>query len=463
MGNPTWEYDDGTSEVPPGVVDPVERVLVVGAGAAGLTVANALTNAGVECLVLEARDRVGGRLHTVNLGGGWVDVGGSWLHNLETNPLRRFADQVGVTCRDGDAFAEIVAYDPLESRLLTDDEFFEALGIFAGFAEQSKALADELGDGTSAAEGIDAYLARLDLDPNVARRARAVIRAAAEAEAASTTEKTSLRWLFNGTSGDGRSAFGDLAEGGYVSLMSALASGLDVRLGAVVTDVEYDSDGVVVRMGNGSAERGTHAVVTVPLGVLKHGSVTFTPPLPPTRAEAIDRLGFDRFEKVVMTFPEPFWRKADIGNLALLPANSGETATVVVSTDEPPTLMCLVYDPNADHVHGRPPAEAATWLLDKISEAIGAPCPDPLEVIVTNWAADPFARGSYTHVPPGASFEDVELLGDPVSPRLLFAGEGTTWEEMTHAGGAALTGIREAKRLLKTPTVRLGRVDPAPA
>ena len=264
-GNPTWEYDDGTSEVPPGVVDPVERVLVVGAGAAGLTVANALTNAGVECLVLEARDRVGGRLHTVNLGGGWVDVGGSWLHNLETNPLRRFADQVGVTCRDGDAFAEIVAYDPLESRLLTDDEFFEALGIFAGFAEQSKALADELGDGTSAAEGIDAYLARLDLDPNVARRARAVIRAAAEAEAASTTEKTSLRWLFNGTSGDGRSAFGDLAEGGYVSLMSALALGLDLRLGAVVTDVEYDSDGVVVRMGNGSAERGTHAVVTVPL------------------------------------------------------------------------------------------------------------------------------------------------------------------------------------------------------
>ena len=106
--------------------------------------------------------------------------------------------------------------------------------------------------------------------------------------------------------------------------------------------------------------------------------------------------------------------------------------------------MCLVYDPNADHVHGRPPAEAATWLLDKISEAIGAPCPDPLEVIVTNWAADPFARGSYTHVPPGASFEDVELLGEPVSPRLLFAGEGTTWEEMTHAGGAALTGIREA-------------------
>jgi len=61
-------FDDGRTDVPSGVAGPVERVVVVGAGIAGLTVANALTHAGVECVVLEARDRIGGRLHTVTRG-----------------------------------------------------------------------------------------------------------------------------------------------------------------------------------------------------------------------------------------------------------------------------------------------------------------------------------------------------------------------------------------------------------
>ena len=74
-------FDDGHPETPGGVVGPVERVLVVGAGIAGLTVANAMAHAGVDCVVLEARDRVGGRLHTVDLAGSRVDLGGSWMHH----------------------------------------------------------------------------------------------------------------------------------------------------------------------------------------------------------------------------------------------------------------------------------------------------------------------------------------------------------------------------------------------
>ena len=74
------DFDDGRTDVPGGVAAPVERVLVVGGGIAGLTAANALTHAGVECVVLEARDRIGGRLHTVDVGGSPVDLGGSWIH-----------------------------------------------------------------------------------------------------------------------------------------------------------------------------------------------------------------------------------------------------------------------------------------------------------------------------------------------------------------------------------------------
>ena len=90
------DFDDGRTDVPGGVAGPVERVLVVGAGIAGLTVANALTQAGVECVVLEARDRIGGRLHTVDVGGYPVELGGSWIHTPDGYPMSAFARLAGV-------------------------------------------------------------------------------------------------------------------------------------------------------------------------------------------------------------------------------------------------------------------------------------------------------------------------------------------------------------------------------
>jgi hypothetical protein len=90
------EYDDGSLEVPTGVLGDVERVIVVGAGFAGLSAANALRNAGVEVVVLEGRDRLGGRTWTRDVGGVPVDLGASWIHTPVGNPMTRFADQVGV-------------------------------------------------------------------------------------------------------------------------------------------------------------------------------------------------------------------------------------------------------------------------------------------------------------------------------------------------------------------------------
>jgi choline dehydrogenase-like flavoprotein len=112
-------YDGGGAEVPGDLAGPVERVVVVGAGIAGLTVANALTHAGVACRVLEARDRVGGRLHTIDVGGRAIDMGGSWIHHPVGNPLRAFAEQVGVGWVDGNPLAGLAGYDLGEGRRLS--------------------------------------------------------------------------------------------------------------------------------------------------------------------------------------------------------------------------------------------------------------------------------------------------------------------------------------------------------
>ena len=89
-------YDGGNPGIPGDITGTVRRVVVVGAGIAGLATANALIHAGVECVVLEARDRVGGRLHTVDVAGWPVDMGGSLIHFPAGNPLSALADQAGI-------------------------------------------------------------------------------------------------------------------------------------------------------------------------------------------------------------------------------------------------------------------------------------------------------------------------------------------------------------------------------
>jgi polyamine oxidase len=452
-------YDDGRADVPGGVSGPVERVVVVGAGIAGLTVANALAHAGVPCVVVEARDRVGGRLHTVNLAGSPVDMGGSWIHHPVGNPLRAFADQAGVGCRDGDPLPEMAAFDFGERRRLSTGEVNAELGtLYEAFPAAIDRLRHELGPGASAADGIDAFVEGADLSPAAARRARQGLRALIEGESADLAERQSLRWMWNELEYGG-SFFGDLPGGGYRSLVQAMAGGADVRLNFDVAEVAVGTDGVSARSADGSAENGSHVVVTVPLGVLKDRRPRFSPALPPDRLAAIDRLGFGRFEKVVLAFDEAFWRTAGLPHLMLFPEDPDESTMWVIghdAFDAGATLVFFIFHGAAGRVLGMTPGETADWACGLLTQAIGVPCPAPAAVAVTSWATDPYSMGAYTHIPPGAVPADADLLGEPLHGRLLFAGEHTQSTRLVYTDGAMASGIREAKRLLQRPRVSLG-------
>jgi polyamine oxidase len=97
------------------ITGPVDRVVVVGAGIAGLAAASRLRRAGIDCVVLEARDRIGGRLHTVELAGTPVDLGGSWIHHPIGNPLTAFCDERGVVRDAGNPIPSLSAFDRAET------------------------------------------------------------------------------------------------------------------------------------------------------------------------------------------------------------------------------------------------------------------------------------------------------------------------------------------------------------
>jgi polyamine oxidase len=457
----TTTFDDGNREVPGGIAGPVERVLVVGAGIAGLTVANALAHAGVECVVLEARERIGGRLHTVDLSGTTVDLGGSWMHTPIGNPVSRFARDVGIESHPGDPLPGLTAFDCSTGLWLSHDDVEASLTAeldgFTGALEQLRAT---LGPDASAAEGIEAYLARTGLVGDALRRARQGLRASVEADAAGAAEHQSLEWLWTQEEYDG-DYFGDFPVGGYGSVVSAMAAGLDVRQGRPVALVSTQDDGVSVTSASGTSETGSHVVVTAPLGTLKNELPEFAPPLPAERVEVVRRLGFGRYEKVVLKFDRPFWREAGWSHLVLFSSEPEEPATWVFDLDAfgaGPILVCHTFHSATGHLDGAA-TSAVGWVTGMLTVALGAPCPEPVAVAVTGWATDPYSVGAYTHVPPGSSNADLDLLGTPVAGRLLFAGEHTQSARVGYADGAMTSGIREAKRLLGTPTVRLGRCD----
>ncbi len=433
------------------IQQPVGRVVVIGAGIAGLTVARRLTEAGVDCVVLEARDRIGGRLHTVQRGGHPLDLGGSWIHHPLGNPLRALADEVGVTCRPGYPLDSMSWFDLAEGRRLDDAEVAASLVLQDESFPAELARTRELVDAeATAAQAIDAFVESAGLAEDEARRARQVLRSLVEADAAGRAEDESWRWMWTEEEFGGE-LFGDLPEGGYGALVTKLADGVDVRLSTEVTHVDVTEAAVRVS-GPGCDEKGTHAVVAVPLGVLKADVPEFTPALPLGHADAIERLGFGPYEKVALTFAEPWWEAAGLSHLVLFPKEPDLPATWVFDErafGNGPTLTAHVFASNAPHLTD------GDRLFAMLAQAAGREVPAPVAVTTTSWTDDPYSRGAYTHVPPGADPSLADLLGQPVGGRLLLAGEHTQSARLGYADGAMSSGSRVVSALLGPDRVRL--------
>src|SRR3954464_1171740 len=316
FGATTGTYDDGSDAIPGGLTGDPERVIIVGAGWAGLTVANALRNAGVDHVVVDGRDRIGGRAHTADVGGVPIDLGCSWIHGPIGNPMAKYADQVGVKRTDGNVEEDSLVFrwwDDFVARELTVVEKFQALGYAFRFAEvDSASLADELGPRASVRDGAQVYLQREGLQGVVRRNTEFLIRLLSEFVYGTDWAQMSLRyWSYaNSESKYLGTGEGEFPEGGYTRLYAAMAGPQRVRLGHRVTAIEQRRNGVVVRAVAGRHTvvlRGSHVVVAVPLGVLKSRTIAFRPGLSAAKNAAMARVGFGDVEKVAMVFDEAFW------------------------------------------------------------------------------------------------------------------------------------------------------------
>ena len=449
---PTRDFDDGSDSIPSALPGERERVVVVGAGIAGLTVANALRTSGVDCVVVEARDRIGGRLHTVEVDGHVADLGGAWIHHPDGNVLTDWVDFASVPWIVDPTGTRFTGVDLGEQRQLTSEELADVgYGVFEPVTQ--RVLAEEAAGrpDRSAAEAVDEYLAELGPPSPERHRLRQLMAAMVEQDGSGPFDAISAHWaltedMFVGDVVD------NVPVAGFRSILAPLAADTTIRLGRPVQRIEQHSDGVTVT-GEGWEESGTHVVITVPLGVLKSGAIEFVPPLPPERQAVIDRTGFGNLEKVILAFAEPFWRDKDPGlqHSIIYPADRREAATWTWDFGLSPTLMFLVAHSAAATMWSDPTA----WALEQLEALYGEPLPAaPTGSATTHWLHDEYAHGAYAHVRPGEHASDFVTLGEPVD-RLCFAGEHTTVERAGYADGAMTSGLREAKRLLHQASVRL--------
>lgn len=401
----------------------VERVIVVGAGMSGLTAARALHDQGYEVIVLEARDRLGGRTWTEDVGGATLDLGGAWIHGPRGNPLAEMVD-------------DWEPWEPFSGPVFGPDGEVDGAVLRAG-AAFSRNTADY--SGPSWAEGVQQWLDDEGwTGPDRELRRIAAEQGAMELDVGGPASLASLEHWDHADWFPG----GDHAPvGGYVTLVDRLAAPLDIRLNEVVTAIEQTESGVTVTASQDF--EGSHVIVTVPLGVLKAGSIDFEPDLPATKTDAINALGMGGLEKVVLVYDEIWWDEGT--GVTLLQQGGMPSCIDFAEPSGAPALVCLYGGQNALDWQASLGDESLVALARATTGLWGEPT-DPVTTYVTHWGTDPFSLGGYSYVPVGAEPADFDTLGEPFD-RVLFAGEHTIQPHHQTVHGAVLSGLREATRL----------------
>lgn len=420
------------------------NVLVIGAGLAGLAAAQSLQQAGHRVQVLEARERIGGRIWTSQR---WadapLDLGATWIHGVQGNPLSAIARSIPANLIQT-SYERSVAFGTQGAQLSASQE--DHLDALAKSFTKALHQAQKRDADQSVQAVADAWAASARLSAEDQALLGFILRGRYETEYAGDASALSAHWHDDARAYPGEDA---LFTQGFGVVADYLARDLQIEREQVVHSVNWSGSGVLVQTER--AEFHADAViVTLPLGVLKAQTVRFTPPLPAAKSRAIEALGMGVLNKCYLRFPKAFW-PADVDWLEQV-ASSGQGWTQWVSFERAaglPVLLGFNAGRQGRDMEALSDADTVASAMRTLRKLFGAQIPDPLDYQITRWGSDPFALGAYSFNALGSKPGMRDELAAPLGGRIFFAGEATMRHDFSSAHGALLSGRRAAGQLLQ--------------
>nr|XP_015880626.2 polyamine oxidase 2 [Ziziphus jujuba var. spinosa] len=439
--------------------------IVVGGGMAGIAAARALHDASFQVVLLESRDRIGGRVHTDYSFGFPVDLGASWLHGVcQENPLAPLIGRLGLPLYRTSGDNSVLYDHDLESYALFDmdgnqvpQELVTKVGeAFESILKETEKVRQEISEDMSILRAFSIVSERRP-DLRLEGLAHKVLQwylCRMEGWFAADSETISLKcWdqeeLLPGGHG--------LMVRGYHPVVNTLAKGLDIRLGHRVTKIVRRFNGVKVTVEDGRTFVADAAVVAVPLGVLKAKTIKFEPKLPDWKESAISELGVGIENKIVLHFEKVFWPNVEFLGVV---AETSYECSYFLNLHKATGHSVLVYMPAgqlARDIEKMSDEEAANFAYVQLKKIL----PDasaPSQYLVSHWGTDVNSLGSYSYDTVGKPHDLYERLRVPVD-NLFFAGEATSMNYPGSVHGAFSTGLMAAEDCRMRILERYGELD----
>jgi monoamine oxidase len=401
------------------------NVAIIGAGAAGLGAAHALKRSGLSVIVLEARDRIGGRGHTIMASPDVTfDLGCGWLHSADQNAFVAIAEALDFEIdrklppwRErawGKAFPPEDRGDFMRSL----DEFFERLEEAANSGvDHPASLYLEAGNRWNPMiDAISSYINGCETDSLSILDFDAY-------------EDTNLNWR---------------VRRGYGALMAAYGASLPLALNCAVTLIDHSAKRLRIETSQGTLTA-DKVIVTVPTNLIADEAIRFFPALP-SKVDAARGLPLGLADKVMLALDEPDLLPVD-GNLRGATMRT-EMGTYHLRPFGQPCIEGFFGGRFAQALEDAGDGAIAAHAIDEIVSFLGNDFRRKLKPLTeSRWAHDPFARGSYSHALPGHAGKRA-VLAAPVDGRLFFAGEATSPNFFSTAHGAHDSGERAAGEML---------------
>jgi len=414
-----------------------KTVIVIGAGISGLAAAKKIKDKGFNVIVLEAQEKIGGRIRTDRSLGIAFDEGASWIHGPKGNPITNLASQAGADTylTDDDS---LKVFD--NNGTAYSDAFLDAQ-----YTQFENALNTVRSAGTQTLS-FQAVFNSLNPTLENNRLWKYMLSAYLEFDTGGDISSLSSKYFDDDEAFSGKDV---IVTNGYDKIANVLGQGLDIRLNSRVTEINYTATKSLVKV-NGDSIEADYVIVSVPLGVLKKNSIVFTPTLPTDKQSAIQNTKMGNVNKFLFIWKIPFW-ETNVQYIGYTPDIKGKFNYFMNMLKFLPTtnsLMTFAFGDYATVTETMTDAQIISEVMAQLKTIYGNGISNPTNLLRTKWGQNINSFGSYCFATNGTTSADFDTMEKEISNKLFFAGEHTIRDYRGTVHGAYLSGIREADKII---------------